>query len=310
LIADFRRDFKSRNTYLKGIEEKIDADGRCRSTYNVDEAVTGRTSSSGPNFQNLNKFSKAIFIARKGYKFVQMDFSQLELRIMANLARDQKMIDTFLAGKDIHSETASMIYAIEPKEVTAEQRKVGKTISFGIIYGLSERSLARKLGISMEEAAAIYGMFMQRKPHIKKWIEDTKQFAIRNGMVYSPFGRIRHLPLAREGDGHALRCAVNTPIQSCGSDINMLNIYHADRMIEKNSYHATLVCTVHDSHVYEVLEEEILPFVDNLKLVCENTNKLNLFWKTDCPLKVDITIGTNLAELREEESEAEESEEE
>lgn len=309
LLSENRKDVKLLTGYMNTMLSRVGTDGRIHPNFNVDKAVTGRTSSSNPNFQNLNKFAKQIFIPEDGYTFVQMDYGQLELRILAVLANDTDMIEAFYAGKDIHSETTALIFNISPEEVTEELRKIGKTMGFAIIYGMGIDALATTLDIDEDKADSVYRAYTEAKPGITDYVENQKMLAQRLGYVISPFGRMRKLPAACKNDHHALRQAVNAPIQGAGSDMTLSAMLRMTSAINKSGLKAYLVCTVHDSLVYECAKSDVAQFIIILKQVCEQTAHMP-WWNPKVPLVADINIGLNLAELGEVESLLEEEENE
>lgn len=284
------------NKYITNIEAHTDCDGRVRSNFNIDEAVTGRTSSSNPNFQNLSPAAKHVFIPKDGYTFVQYDYSQLELRILAVVANDEDMIKAFEEDRDIHTETSALIYNKEPNCVSDAERKVGKTIGFGIIYGMGTVALANRLFVSEDEAEKIYNAYMKKKPTIEKWIKETKKFAHNYGYVDTVFGRRRRLPKALHGDGGALRQAVNTRIQSPGNDITLSGIIRLDRAIKANNIDAKIVLSVHDSCLIECRDSYVQELSDTIEYICQDVSMYK-WWNPRVPLKVDISAGKNYGVL-------------
>ena len=257
-------------------------------------------SSAKPNLQNLprkNKDIKKAFTARPGYIYYEFDFSQIEIRVLAHLSQDQKLLADLNSGLDIHRVMASTVYNIPPDTVTKDQRSASKSVSFGIIYGMSWKTLAEEKGMSKNDAKKLYDNFFRGYPGVAQWIENVKAFAREFKCVYTPFGRIRHL----DGIDHPInsiaascaRCAVNSPIQSMGADIpnlsliNMLQTYPQD----VNDY--TFCFQIHDAVVLEMSEKNHLELFPKIKQLLETTEPLCV------PTPVGIKRGPNLGNMEE-----------
>jgi len=296
-IIDIKNNSKQISMYVSNIRDGSKHDSRIHCTFNVLGAATGRASCSNPNMQQCSKLIKRVFVPDDGNIFVHGDFSQLELRIAANFSGDNSMIKTFMNRGDIHSETAATIYGVSVDEVDDSMRKVGKTMGFGMIYGMSPFSLSKKLRISENEAGTIYDNYMNRKPAVRQWIEEAKSFARVNGYSVTPFGRRRYYPEINSNDDKICsseeRRSVNTPIQSTGADICSTSMIEIAKRLPTD---ADIICSVHDSIVVECRIDEYKTIVSLMRDVCENTSRFT-WWNQDIPIIFDIGTGYSLADI-------------
>ncbi|HLC64480.1 MAG TPA: DNA polymerase I, partial [Patescibacteria group bacterium] len=229
LISEFREYSKLQNTYTATLQEQTDADDRVHTSFNQTVTATGRLSSSEPNLQNIpirteiGKEIRKAFVAERGFSLISADYSQIELRIIASLANDEKMIASFKKDEDIHLRTAAEINKIDIKEVTPQQRRSAKEVNFGVIYGLGSTGLAQRTGISREAAKEFIDKYFKLYPKVKKWLDETKEIAARDGFVETLLGRRRYLPDIHSGvqmiKAAAERMAVNAPIQGTAADL-------------------------------------------------------------------------------------------
>jgi DNA polymerase-1 len=307
-ILLYRELSKLLSTYIDTLPSLVGEDNRIHASFNQMGTTTGRFNSANPNLQNIpagDGFAKEIrgaFIAPKGKAF---DYSQIELRVAALMSGDDYLIDTFEAGKDVHSAVASKVFGVPESEVTHEQRRRAKVINFGILYGMGVTALQQNLGTDRKEAQKFHDAYFASFPRIEEFTEETKQFAKKNGYTETLFGRRRYfpalkspLPFIRAG---AERQAGNAPLQGTAADLIKIAIRDADQAL-RNEYlidKAHLVLQVHDELVYEVEEgavDKVTVLVDN---VMKNVLPRDfLKGKRAVPLEVHVSVGQNWGELK------------
>jgi DNA polymerase-1 len=298
-ILDYREKVKLKNTYIDVLPGLISTeDNRLHTTYNQLGTTTGRLSSSEPNLQNipvrteLGKQIRKAFIPGKGYElFLSSDYSQIELRILAHLSEDEKLIDVFNNNGDIHTFTAAEIFNVSIKDVTEELRRKAKAINFGIIYGMTEYGLKSRLSISEEEAKEYIHLYFNRYPKVKKYINFLIKEAYEKGFAVTLFGRKRYINELGSSNGRLRnlgeRLAVNTPIQGTAADIMKLSTVQLYNSIKKNKINANILLQVHDELVLE-LKEKDLKIIENIaRDSMENCVKLKV------AIKVDIKSARN-----------------
>ncbi|MFA5188137.1 MAG: DNA polymerase I [Patescibacteria group bacterium] len=303
LISDYRELSKLKNTYIDALPQLIEkSTGRVHTSFNQTITATGRLSSSEPNLQNipiktaLGREVRKAFIAEKGYKLVAADYSQIELRIVASLSNDQNMIKAFKEGEDIHTITAAKIHGLKPEEVTKEIRRSAKEINFGVMYGMGANGVAARTGISREEAHEFIDKYFEAFPNIKKYIEETKDFARDKGYVETLFGRRRYLPDIHSGVPNiaaaAERMAINMPIQGTAADLIKMAMIKIHSKLSQISPKSRMILQVHDELVFEVPDKETAKVADFVKKEMEDV------YKFKCPIKVDVEVGDNWGELK------------
>lgn len=272
-----------------------EADGRVHSTFDPHTAATGRLSSKNPNVQNLPGFGdwaerlKECFRAPEGWVFVGADYSQIELRLLAHQSGIPELIDIFNRGEDVHRAVAALVYGLKPEEVSPEQRRRAKMVSFGLIYGMSGWGLGDRLDIPTGEALAIKERYFDALPGVKRFMDELVRTAIRREYCRTPAGRIRPLGDVRDRAGHLERVAINTPIQGQGADIMkkaMLDL--APRL---DFLGAQLVLQVHDSLVLLVPRDRVEEAEKTLARTMEAAVRLKV------PLKVETKHGAKLSDL-------------
>ena len=264
-IMDYRMLTKLKSTYADGLMNGIGTDGRIHTTFQNLVTATGRLSSSEPNLQNipvrtdLGAEIRKMFIPRPGYVLVDADYSQIELRVLAHIAQDTVMQDAFIRGMDIHTVTASQVFNVEPENVTALQRRHAKAVNFGIVYGISEFSLADDIGVSRYEAKNYIENYLNKYRGVRDYMKCVVQDATDCGFTKTLYGRRRYIPELKSSNYNirqsAERIALNTPIQGTAADlikIAMINVYNAlaDRYPDAN-----LLLQVHDELIVECPEE-------------------------------------------------------
>jgi DNA polymerase-1 len=312
LILEHRELAKLKSTYIDALPSLISDDGRIHTQYDQLGTATGRLSSKNPNLQNIpvktelgNEIRKA-FVAEKGFLFLSADYSQLELRIVASLARDKKMIGILKEERDIHRATAAEVFQVPEDKVTREMRNSAKALNFGVIYGMSRHGFAQAAGIDYEKAKIFIKKYFEEFKGVAAYIEKTKKEVGQKGYVETLFGRKRFLPeinsSAWDLRAAAERAAINFPVQGTAADlVKMAMVEVANRIsqitIRRNlndkqfAIGAKLLLQVHDELVFEISAGEIDGFVPEIKKIMENIYRL------EAPLAVDIEIGLNWGEL-------------
>lgn len=316
LLVKRRKVHKLDSTYIKGIlkRAKRDAQGNLtlHTEYNMARTESGRLSSSNPNLQNIpheegKDTIKTLFVPRYDY-LVNMDYSQLELRVAAMLSGDASMIEAFQSGRDIHREVAGRIFEKSPDEVTHEERYMAKTVSFGVLYGMNDYGLADRLDISREEANKLITDFFRRYPDLAEWLVEMERTVVAKGELQNLLGRKRRFPrVGPSTDSHELgailRQARNFPIQSLASDMTLLSLINGYRYLVEKGFRARPVLTVHDSIVLDAPKEEVMEVVHSFVDIMEHPERLVpkdvQEYFTRVPFKVGIEIGANWGEMEE-----------
>lgn len=303
LVLEYRELTKMLSGFIQPIIKSVDDTTGCvHTTLEQTSTGTGRLSSRDPNLQNLPMYGKWAEAFRKSLVphfedgvFVAGDYSQIELRVLAHLSKEEKLIEAFEKGRDIHSETARWIFGENSGVPSEEQRRLAKMVNFGLLYGMGEYGLAKRLGISRKEAGELIKRYFDSFPNVKGYLEDSAAKAKREGTTRTLFGRIR--PLKEIGTiggrgGNALeRVAINTPIQGTAADIAKLAMIRVDEALRSYSKDAFLVLQVHDSLVCECPKRFANEVEGILRESMEGVVKL------DVPLKVEIKLGRTFAEI-------------
>ena len=263
-IMDYRMLTKLKSTYADGLMKVIDEDGRIRTTFQNLVTATGRLSSSEPNLQNipvrndLGAEIRKMFIPKPGYVFVDADYSQIELRVLAHIADDKDMQAAFKNGMDIHAVTASQVFGVPVDSVTPLQRRHAKAVNFGIVYGISEFSLAEDIGVSRYEAKAYIDSYLANYHGVRKYMADVVADAKEIGYTKTLYGRRRYVPELKSSNFNirsgAERITLNTPIQGTAADLIKLAMIRVDRALEENFPDAKLLLQVHDELIVECPE--------------------------------------------------------
>jgi DNA polymerase-1 len=298
IILEYRGLAKLRSTYTEKLPEQIDPKtGRVHTSYHQAVAVTGRLSSTDPNLQNIpirspeGRRIRQAFIAPKGHVLLAADYSQIELRIMAHLSRDESLQQAFVAEGDIHRATAAEVFSVEPAVVTADQRRAAKAINFGLIYGMSAFGLARQLGIERHAAQEYVGRYFGRYPGVREYMERTRALARKQGFVETLFGRRLYLPDINSRDRqlqqYAERSAINAPMQGTAADIIKRAMIKVHAWLAAKSVPAQLVMQVHDELVLEVAESAVEKVRREVVSIMSGAADLSV------PLKVDTGTGKN-----------------
>ena len=301
LILHHRSLAKLKSTYVDALFDLINPNtGRIHTSYNQTVTATGRLSSSNPNLQNIPIRTEAgrdvrrAFIPRDGWSFVSLDYSQVELRLLAHYSNDQILIGSFQADEDVHTRTAAEVFHADPVSVTDELRRQAKVINFGIIYGMGAYSLSRELGISHKMAQTIIDQYFTRYCGVKRFIDETIEAARQTKQVATELGRIRFLPDIDSENKNvrafAERTAVNTPIQGTAADLIKLAMIRADQFLADQGLRSAMLLTVHDELVFEVPPDELMTIQTGVKEIMET------IWSFKVPLKVNVSVGSDWAE--------------
>ncbi|MDD5527937.1 MAG: DNA polymerase I [Patescibacteria group bacterium] len=303
LIQEYRELAKLQSTYIQALPALINPQtGRVHASFNQTVTATGRLSSSDPNLQNipirteLGQEIRHAFIAQTGWKIVSLDYSQIELRLAAHLSGDERMIDTFARGLDIHTSTAAAINNVKIEDVTKKMRQEAKAINFGILYGQGPYGLAQNADMPLNRAKEFIEHYFDLYPKIKKYSEAMMDFARKNGYVETLFGRRRYLPEITSQvapvRASAERMAVNTPLQGTNADMIKKAMILAQNLIdEKYSDSVKMIIQVHDELVFEMREDKMKEAAGRIQDIMRNILKLKV------PVVVDIEIGENWGEL-------------
>ncbi|MEO0138793.1 MAG: DNA polymerase I [candidate division WOR-3 bacterium] len=292
-ILEYRELFKLKSTYIEALVKYVQRDGRIHPTFSQTTTATGRLSCFNPNLQNIpvrgiwGKKLREAFVCPKGYKLVSLDYSQIELRILAHLSGDENLKRIFYEGRDIHLETAKALFGKE--EIKDDERRVAKTVNFGIIYGISPYGLSKAIGVDYEIADRMIKAYYERFPGVKRWQEKIIEFARENGYVQTLMGRRRYIFVDPKINDAYRRITINTPVQGSAADMikkAMIDIYGYIK-----GKKSKMVLQVHDELLFEIAEEE-LGIIEDLKNLMENAIKL------DVPVVVDVGIGDNWAEAK------------
>lgn len=301
LILSYRTLTKLNSTYLEALPKQIDSrTQRLHTSYHQAVTATGRLSSSNPNLQNIPIRTKegahirGAFVASQGNVIIAADYSQIELRIMAHLSQDMNLLKAFNQDLDVHSATASEVFGVSIKEVTKEHRRRAKAINFGLIYGMSAFGLAKQIDVSRTKAKQYIDTYFDNYPSVLQYMENTKESAKMRGYVETVMGRRLYLPQINAKNKmhqqHALRTAINAPMQGSSADIikkAMLNIH---TWIGQDNPDVKMIMQVHDELVFEVSRKKIDAFSNKIQNLMENAYRL------DIPLKVDMGVGDSWQE--------------
>ena len=264
-IMDYRMLTKLKSTYADGLMKVIDEDGRIRTTFQNLVTATGRLSSTEPNLQNipvrtdLGAEIRKMFIPKPGCVLVDADYSQIELRVLAHIAGDEAMQAAFNGGLDIHTATAAQVFGVAPENVTPLQRRNAKAVNFGIVYGISEFSLAEDIGVSRYEAKDYIDSYLANYRGVRDYMKQVVVDAREIGYTKTMYGRRRYIPELKASNFNvrsgAERIALNTPIQGTAADLIKLAMIRVDRALEENYPQAKLILQVHDELIVECPEE-------------------------------------------------------
>ncbi|MBI3598219.1 MAG: DNA polymerase I [Nitrospirae bacterium] len=296
-ILNYRQGVKLKSTYVDVLPNLVDQEDRVHTKLNQTVAATGRLSSTDPNLQNIpvvgewGRRIRQAFIVEEGSLLLTADYNQIELRILAHLSNDPALINAFKTGEDIHVKTAAEIFALPKDVITKEMRRVGKTVNFGIIYGISPFGLAANLGISQKEAKRYIDLYFAHYHGVKAFIEKTVRGAEKMGYVTTLFNRRREIPELSSGNRKVReigeRLAVNTPIQGSAADIIKLSMIAIAKWMKERGVKSRMILQVHDELLFEIPDGEIFFMQEKVTSLMEEVIWLSV------PLKVDLGIGLN-----------------
>lgn len=298
LILEYRTFSKLKSTYIDSLLKLADSNNRVHTSFMQTVTNTGRLSSTDPNLQNIpirtdaGKEIRRSFIAKPRYQLICADYSQIELRLMADVAHVKNLKESFLKNEDIHTRTASQIFNIPLSEVTQDIRRKAKAINFGIIYGISAFGLSNQLGISRTDAKMYIDSYFKEYPEIKEYMDKTIIFAQKNGFVLTPFGRRCYIQGMNDSrtKGFASRAAINAPIQGGAADIIKMTMIKVQQDLKQAQLDASLLLQVHDELIFEVRESDVSTATKIIKSAMENIIQLSI------PLIADVGIGHNWKE--------------
>jgi len=302
-ILDYRELMKLKNTYVDTLPLLIDhITGRIHTSYNQVVAVTGRLSSDNPNLQNIpirtergREIRKAFIPRNENYILLSADYSQIELRIIAELSKDEGMIEAFKSGHDIHKATAAKVYNVSLEEVTSDMRRNAKMVNFGIIYGISAFGLAERLNIPRKEAAGIIENYFQKYPQIKEYMDKSIELAREKGYVETILGRRRYLRDINSSNhtvrGFAERNAINAPIQGSAADMIKVAMINIHRELTSKQLKTKMLLQVHDELVFDVFRDEIELVKPIIKY-----HMVNAMPALSIPMEIEMGVGQNWLE--------------
>ncbi len=303
-MMEYRQLVKLKSTYADGLEKVINpVTGKIHSSFNQTVTATGRISSTEPNLQNIpirlemgRKIRKAFIPSSEEALFVDADYSQIELRVLAHITGDEALINAFVNGEDIHTTTAALVFEVEPEKVTSELRRRAKAVNFGIVYGISDFGLSRDLGITRKEAKRYIDGYLAKYPKVKEYMDEIVKTGQSKGYVETLFGRRRQLPelFSKNYNQRSFgkRIAMNTPIQGTAADIikiAMVKVFHA---LEESGLQSRLILQVHDELVVETFQEELDAVKELVRKCMESAVNLRV------PLIADISTGYNWYESK------------
>ena len=301
-ILEYRQLNKLNSTYVEGLSKVIAADGRIHTCFQNTVTATGRLSSTEPNLQNipvrteLGAQIRKMFIARPGWVLVDADYSQIELRLLAHMAGDEKMIESFRAGEDIHAHTAAQVFGLPQDQVTSELRRRAKAVNFGIVYGISGFSLAQDIGVSRKEASDYMEKYLETFSGVRDYMERIKRQAKADGYVSTLMGRRRWLPELKSSNfnlrAFGERVALNMPIQGTAADVMKLAMIRVAARLKAEGLQAQLILQVHDELIVECPQAEEAQVKEILTQEMEGAGSFSV------PLIADANAGHSWAEAK------------
>ena len=301
-ILEYRTYTKLRSTYAEGLLDYIRPDGRIYGKFHQTVTATGRISSSDPNLQNipvrteLGRSIRKLFVPEEGSVFVDADYSQIELRILAHLSGDATLIDAYRKGTDVHALTASEVFHVPIGSVTSEERRRAKAVNFGIVYGISAYSLSEDLGISRKEAEAYMTGYFETYPDVKAYLDRSVREAVENGFSRTLYGRIRPIPELSSSNfnqrSFGERVAMNAPIQGTAADIMKIAVIRVNKALKEGGFRSRMVLQVHDEILIEAKENEAEEVEKLLIREMEHAAELKV------PLRVEVKRGRSWYETK------------
>lgn len=298
-VLEYRELSKLKSTYVDALPQQVNPQtGRVHTSYNQTGSVTGRIASSNPNLQNipirteLGRQVRRAFIAQPGYQILSVDYSQVELRIVAHMANDEAMLGVFRAGQDIHATTAAAIYGVPFSEVSSKQRRHAKAVNFGLIYGMSPFGLTRTTELTLAEAEDFVSAYFEQFPGVKRYLDEMRRQAADKGYVETLLGRRRYFPGLKNQRNYNIRNreereAINAPIQGTAADIMKIAMIRVPDALRKAGLSAQMLLQVHDELVLECADEEL---IETAALVCD---VMQSAYELNIPLYAEAQSGPN-----------------
>ncbi|HZG77058.1 MAG TPA: DNA polymerase I, partial [Paenibacillus sp.] len=302
-LLHYRTLSKLQSTYVEGLQKEVRSTGKIHTYYRQTIAATGRLSSQFPNLQNIpirteegRKLRKMFVPSEPGWRILAADYSQIELRVLAHISGDERMKEAFLNDMDIHTKTAMDVFGVEADAVDANMRRQAKAVNFGIVYGISDFGLSNNLGINRKDAAQFIDQYLDVFSGVRRFMDDIKKQARKDGYVTTLLNRRRYLPEIHASNfnirSFAERTAMNTPIQGTAADIIKLAMVRLDERMREAGVKSRMLLQVHDELVFEVPPEEL----ETMRAMVRETMESAL--KLDVPLRVDVSEGSNWYEAK------------
>lgn len=302
MILEYRQITKLKSTYADGLAAYIGTDGRIHGKFHQTIAATGRISSTEPNLQNipirmeLGREIRKVFIPEEDYIFLDADYSQIELRVLAHMSGDQRLIEAYREAQDIHRITASQVFHTPLNEVTPLQRSNAKAVNFGIVYGISSFGLGQGLNISRKEAEDYISRYFETYPRVKQYLDDLVSSGKKDGYVTTYFGRRRPIPELSSSNfmqrSFGERVAMNSPIQGTAADIIKIAMIHVNERLKKLNLRSRLILQIHDELLIEAHKSEVDQVSDILKEEMQKAADMSV------PMEVDVKTGMNWYEAK------------
>jgi DNA polymerase-1 len=303
MMLAYRELFKLKSTYIDALPNYINpATHRIHTSWNQTIVATGRVSSSNPNLQNIPKDGleygkeydvdvRSAFKAKRGWSFISADYSQIELRVLAQLSKDKNLVDAFLTGKDIHVQTAAKMFDVKESDVSSQQRSIGKRLNFSILYGLTAYGLSRDMTISYADAKKYIELYFEQYPGVLKWMDDVVEFVKKTGYTKTLYGRRRYLPGIYEKNKNlfelARRIAINTPAQGTAAEVTKIGMIKFHKILQDQKLDGKILLQIHDELLVTCPDDQV---EQTMKLL-EKALVQAVDW--DIKLEVSIRSGKN-----------------
>jgi DNA polymerase-1 len=303
-ILSYRETFKIKSTYIEPLLLALEKDGRIRTNFIQTGTTTGRLASEKPNLQNIPQESRwsselrRAFVAGSGFSLASFDYAQLELRLLAHMTLEGGLLRAFEANQDIHTATASRVLGIPAEKITKQERRLGKTLNFGVVYGMGPRAFSQSAGVSLSEAKNFIDSYYREFPKVREWQNKVRTEAVKRGVVENLNGRRRWFFVDRRHPnvaGEIERAAVNMPLQSLGADILKMSMIKSAKLLKEEGWspnRARLILSVHDELLFEIRDDTLMEAIPVIKKLMEEIYPLA------SPLVTEVRVGKNLGELK------------
>jgi len=303
LLLEYRQLGKLKSTYIDALPALIDPEtGRVHTSFNQTGTVTGRLSSSDPNLQNIpvrteegRQVRKAFIAEKESCTLLAADYSQIDLRVLAHLSQDPKLLTAFAQGEDIHAATASQVFGVPLSGVTRDMRRLAKTVNFGVIYGMSEYGLEQATELSRQEAAQFIKAYFEKYSGVREYLDRTKKEAAEKGYVQTVLGRRRYIPEINSSNTQvrmgAERMAINMPVQGTSADIIKMAMIQLQHEMDKRGLQAKMILQVHDELLFELPKEELEKLKELVLRIMPDALRLSV------PIKVDLKMGRSWGDM-------------